>query len=162
MIAHGFSAGAMFLGFGMLYERMHTRLIKDFGGIANVMPALAACFLVFCLSNVGLPGTAGFVGEFMVILGTFKASSWIACFAAMTVIVSASYTLWMYKRVFQGDVINEKVQALSGHDMNGIEWLICGLLIFTVFALGLYPQPLLTTLHATTGHLLGLATQVKV
>lgn len=162
MISHGFSAGAMFLGFGMLYERMHTRLIEDFGGIANVMPVLAAFFLVFCLSNVGLPGTSGFVGEFMVILGTFKASSWIAALAALTLIVSASYTLWMYKRVFQGDAIHENVQALSGNDMDGMEWLVCGLLVATIFGLGIYPQPLLTTLHTTTGHLLSLATQVKV
>lgn len=160
MISHGFGSGALFIGFGMLYERMHTRQIKDFGGIAHTMPIFAALFMVFAMTNVGLPGTSGFVGEFMIILSAFKASFWIAFAAAMTLIISASYTLWMYKRVFYGPVKNDNVAGLQ--DIDGLERLILVLLAIAVFWFGLYPQPLLEVFHASTGHLLDLAVRTKI
>lgn len=160
MISHGFGSGALFLGFGMLYDRMHTRRISDFGGIANVMPALSAFFLVFCLSNIGLPGTSGFVGEFMVLMGTIKASIWLAAAAGLTTILAAAYTLWMYKRVFYGEVTNEAVAALS--PIVAIERLLCILLVVGILGLGLYPKPLLTVFHASTAHLVHVSLQSKL
>lgn len=160
MISHGFGSGALFIGFGMLYERMHTRQIKDFGGLAQTMPIFAALFMVFAMTNVGLPGTSGFVGEFMIILSAFKASFWIAFAAAMTLIISASYTLWMYKRVFYGPVKNDSVAGLQ--DIDALEKLILILLAITVFWFGLYPQPLFEIFHASTGHLLDLAVKTKL
>ena len=114
MVAHAFGSGAMFLGVGMLADRFynHSRLIKDYGGVANTMPVFAAFFMLFAMSNVGLPGTAGFVGEFMVIMSAFQAHFWVAFFASLTLILSASYTLWMYKRVFFGPVANDHVANL--------------------------------------------------
>lgn len=152
MIAHAFSSGAMFLGFGFLYERMHTRRIDDFGGVANSMPVFAAFYMLFAMSNVGLPGTAGFVGEFMVILSAFKVSFWIALLAVTTLILSPAYTLWIYGRVFFGKVTNDGVQQLQ--DIRGMEWITFCLLAAGVFIVGLYPQCIITPLHATVGHLL--------
>ena len=160
MVSHAFGSGAMFIGFGMLYERMHTRQIKDFGGIAHTMPVFAALFMVFAMSNVGLPGTSGFVGEFLIILSAFKASFWIAFLAAMTLVISASYTLWMYKRVFYGPINNDAVSKL--HDIDALEKLILLLLAAAVFWFGLYPQSLLNVLHASVGHLLDLAVKTKL
>lgn len=160
MISHSFGAGAMFLAFGMLYERMHTREIKDFGGIARTMPTFAAFFMIFAMSNVGLPGTSGFVGEFMVLLSTFKTSFWITFFAASTLVIGAAYTLWMYKRVFFGPVANEKVAALV--DVGAIDKIIFVLLIIPIFWIGLYPQWLLDIFHATVGHLLTISMQSKL
>ena len=160
MISHGFSSGALFLGFGMLYDRMHTRLISDFGGVANVMPAFSAFFMVFCLSNVGLPGTSGFVGEFMVVMGTLKANFWLAALAALTLIIAAAYTLYMYKRVFYGVTVSKSVAALQ--DIVPIERFICIILVAAIFWLGLYPKPLLNIFHASTGHLLTLSMQSKL
>src|SRR3984885_2672425 len=115
MVAHAFGSGAMFLGVGLIAERFynHSRLIKDYGGIANTMPIFAAFFMLFAMSNVGLPGTAGFVGEFMVIMSAFQTHFWIAAFAALTLVLSASYTLWMYKRVFFGPIANEGVAKFT-------------------------------------------------
>jgi len=160
MISHAFGSGAMFLAFGMLYERMHTRLIDDFGGIAKVMPVLAVFFMVFAMSNVGLPGTSGFVGEFMVILSAFKANMWVTVLAAMTLIVGASYTLWMYKRVFFGEIASDTVAALK--DVDALEISIFVLLAVAIFFIGLYPEPLLKTFHASVGHLLDLSLRTKV
>jgi len=160
MISHGFGAGALFLGFGMLYDRLHTRLITDFSGVATVMPALAAFFFIFCLSNVALPGTSGFVGEFMVLAGTLKANIWLASVAALTVIISAAYTLWMYKRVFYGEIQRNDIRTL--HDIKPVERLVCSLLVVAIFGLGLYPKPLLDVFHASTGHLLTLSLQSKL
>ncbi len=155
MIAHAFGSGAMFLAFGVLYEQLHTRLIKDFGGIAQKMPIFAAFFMIFAMSNVGLPGTSGFVGEFMVILSTFKASFWVTFLAATTLIIGAAYTLWMYKRVFYGEITNPRVVEL--HDVAGFNKLIFVLLAAAVFWIGLYPKPLLTVFHASIGNLLQLS-----
>lgn len=157
MITHAFGSGAMFLAFGMLYERLHTREIKNFGGVAKTMPLLAAFFMIFALSNVGLPGTSGFVGEFMVIISSFQASFWITFGAALTLIIGASYTLWMYKRVFYGPIVHQQVAALK--DIGAVDLLIFILLIVPVFAIGFYPNPLLNLMHASTGQLLTLSLQ---
>jgi NADH-quinone oxidoreductase subunit M len=154
MIAHAFGSGAMFLGVGMLADRYynHSRLIKDYQGIATRMPIFAAFFMLFAMSNVGLPGTAGFVGEFMVIMSAYQAHFWIAFGAALTLILAASYTLWMYKRVFFGNVVNEHVALMQ--DINWIEKTNYILLAGGVFFVGLYPAPILNILHVTIGHLL--------
>jgi NADH-quinone oxidoreductase subunit M len=157
MIAHAFGSGAMFLGVGMLADRYynHSRLIKDYGGVASRMPVFAAFFMLFAMSNVGLPGTAGFVGEFMVIVSAFQANVWVAFFAAMTLILAASYTLWMYKRVFFGSIANDHVAAMQ--DITWIEKTNYILLAIGVFWLGLYPAPVLKVLHVTVGHLLSIS-----
>ncbi|EKD74318.1 MAG: hypothetical protein ACD_45C00004G0008 [uncultured bacterium] len=154
MIAHAFGSGAMFLGVGMLADRYynHSRLINDYGGVATRMPVFAAFFMLFAMSNVGLPGTAGFVGEFMVIMSAFQAHFWIGAIAALTLILSASYTLWMYKRIFFGPIVNEHVAVMQ--DINWIEKTNYILLAIGVFWLGLYPGPVLTILHVTISHLL--------
>lgn len=154
MVAHAFGSGAMFLGVGMLADRFynHSRLIKDYGGVANTMPVFAAFFMLFAMSNVGLPGTAGFVGEFMIIMSAFQSHFLVALFASMTLILSASYTLWMVKRIFFGPVANDHVAAFR--DITGAEKLNFILLAGGVFALGLYPEPLVHVLRVTIGHLL--------
>lgn len=154
MIAHAFGSGAMFLGIGMLADRHfnHSRLIRDYGGVANTMPIFAAFYMLFAMSNVGLPGTAGFVGEFMIIMSAFQAHFWVALFAAMTLILSAAYTLWLYKRVFFGPVTNEAVAGFK--DVTTIEKINYVLLAAGVFVVGLYPQPLIDTMKVTIGHLL--------
>ncbi|MES2217264.1 MAG: NADH-quinone oxidoreductase subunit M [Pseudomonadota bacterium] len=157
MIAHAFGSGAMFLGVGILADRLynHSRLIKDYGGIANRMPIFAGFFMLFAMSNVGLPGTAGFVGEFMVIMSAFQGSFWVAFTASMTLILAASYTLWMYKRVFFGPVANEHIETFP--EISVLEKTNYILLGIGVFFLGLYPTPVLNLLHATVGHLLLLS-----
>jgi len=160
MISHGFSSGALFLGFGMLYDRMHTRDINSFGGVANVMPALAAFFLLFCLSNAGLPGTSGFVGEFMVLMGTIKANLWLAAAAGLTLIIAPTYTFGMYKRVFYGEVSNEHIASLT--PIVSVERLLCVLLVIAILGLGLYPKPLLEVFHASTAHLIKLSMHSKL
>lgn len=154
MVAHAFGSGAMFLGVGVLVERFynHSRLIKDYGGVAKSMPVFAAFFMLFAMSNVGLPGTAGFVGEFMVIMSVFQTHFWVATFAALTLILSASYTLWMYKRVFFGPVGNQYVAQFK--DITWAEKINYILLTAGVFFVGLYPQPIINVLRVTVGHLL--------
>lgn len=153
MISHAFSSGAMFLAFGLLYERMHTRLISDFGGVATSMPIFTAFFVVFCLANVGLPGTSGFVGELMVILSAAKANLGIAAVAALTLVISASYTLSMVKRVFYGPINHEAVNGLK--DADTFERGLLAIMALMIFALGLYPEPLLKLMHASIHQLLG-------
>lgn len=154
MVAHAFGSGAMFLGVGMLADRFynHSRLIKDYGGVANTMPIFAAYFMLFAMSNVGLPGTAGFVGEFMVIMSAFQAHFGVALFAALTLILSASYTLWLYKRVFFGPVSNEYVANFK--DITWTEKINYILLAAGVFLVGLYPEPIIKVMRVTIGHLL--------
>jgi len=154
MISHAFSSGAMFLGVGMLADRFynHSRLIKDYGGVAHTMPIFAAFFMLFAMSNVGLPGTGGFVGEFMVIMSAFQTHFWVAFSAALTLIFSASYTLWMYKRVFFGPVGNEYVGRFK--DMNWVEMTNYILLAAGIFFIGLYPQPIIDVMRVTIGHLI--------
>ncbi len=152
MISHGFISGAMFLCVGVMYDRMHSRQIADYGGVANTMPIFASFMVLFAMANAGLPGTSGFVGEFMVILAAFKANFWIAFLAATTLIFGAAYTLWMVKRVIFGEVANDKVAALK--DVNKREFFLLGVLAVAVLALGLWPAPLLDVMHATVDHLI--------
>ncbi len=152
MISHGFVSGAMFLCVGVMYDRLHSRQINDYGGVVHSMPKFAGFMVFFAMANAGLPGTAGFVGEFMVILSAFKANFWLAFTAAITLIVGAAYTLWMVKRVIYGEVRNDKVAALS--DINSREFLFLAILALSVLLLGLWPAPLLEVMDATVQHLL--------
>jgi NADH-quinone oxidoreductase subunit M len=152
MISHGFVAGALFLCIGVLYDRVHSRQIVDYGGVANKMPVFAAFFMLFAMANSGLPGTSGFVGEFMVIMGAVKANFWYAFLAASTLIFGAAYTLWMYKRVIFGAVANDHVAHL--HDITLREKLIFALLAVAVLVMGLYPLPVSEVLHASVNDLL--------
>jgi NADH-quinone oxidoreductase subunit M len=152
MISHGFVSGAMFLCIGVLYDRMHSRQIADYGGVVNVMPKFAALAMLFAMANCGLPGTSGFVGEFMVILASVQFNFWVAFGAAFTLILGAAYTLWMYKRVYFGAVANDHVKALT--DINCREFLILGVLAaFTLF-MGLYPKPFTDVMHVSVENLL--------
>lgn len=160
MISHGFVSAALFLCVGILYDRMHTRLISDYGGVANTMPVFAAFFMLFALANVGLPGTSGFVGEFFVILSAFSAKTGIATLAATILILGASYTLWMYKRVVFGPMIHPAIMELQ--DVKGPEKLVLALLAVSVLALGLYPAPLLDLMQASASHLLDQMLQSKL
>ena len=160
MISHAFVSSAMFAGVGYIYDRMHTRNLKDFGGIVNTMPVFASFFMLFALANTGLPGTSGFVGEFMVIVGSIKAGFWVAFWAASTLIIGAAYTLWMYKRVIFGPIGNDNVAKLN--DISGFEVTAYVLLAFMVIAMGVYPKPMLEYVHQTVSHTLALATQTKL
>src|SRR5262249_39707086 len=147
MISHGFVSGALFLCVGVLYDRMHTRLIADYGGVVNSMPVFAALFMLFAMANSRLPGTSGFVGAFLVVVGAVKGSFWYAAAAATTLVFGAAYTLWMYKRVIFGAVANEHVATLT--EINVREFLVLGLLAAAVLAMGLYPNPFAETLHTS-------------
>ena len=160
MISHAFVSSAMFAGVGFLYDRLHTRQVKDFGGIVNSMPIFASFFMLFAMANAGLPGTSGFVGEFMVILGSMKAGFWVAFWAATTLIIGASYTLWMYKRVIFGATANQRIEKL--HDMTGFELSAYVLLAFMVIAMGVYPKPMLGYVHQTVSHTLAQADKSKL
>jgi NADH-quinone oxidoreductase subunit M len=140
MISHGFVSGAMFSCIGVMYDRLHTRMIKDYGGLANVMPWFATFFVLFSMANCGLPGTSGFVGEFMVILAAFQDNFWIALLAAFTLIIGAAYTLWLVKRVIFGKVESQKVAKMQ--DLNMREWIVLGAFAAGVLAIGIYPEPL--------------------
>jgi len=140
MISHGFVSGAMFSCIGVLYDRLHSRMIKDYGGVLNVMPWFGGLFIFFSMANCGLPGTSGFVGEFMVILASFQSNPWIALVAAFTLIIGAAYTLWLVKRVIFGEVTNPKVAKFE--DLNAREWIVLGSFAAAVLALGIYPKPL--------------------
>ncbi len=152
MISHGFISGALFLMIGVLYDRMHTREISAFGGVVHSMPIFTGFAVFFSMANVGLPGTSGFVGEFMIILASFQANFWYAFLGALTLILGASYTLWMVKRVFYGEVVNDAVRTLS--DINTRELSIMILLAIAVLALGLWPEPVINVLHATVENFL--------
>ena len=152
MISHGFVSGAMFLCIGVLYDRVHSRQIAAYGGVANTMPKFAAFAVLFAMANCGLPGTAGFVGEWMVILGTVKVNFWLGLLAATTLIFGAAYTLWMVKRVYFGDVANDEVKALS--DINAREFVMLGVLALAVLWMGLYPKPFTDVMQVSVTELL--------
>ncbi len=160
MISHGFISGALFLCVGVLYDRMHSREIDSYGGVANAMPVFSVFFVFFAMSNAGLPGTSGFVGEFLVILGSFRVNGWYAAVAGLTLVLGAAYTLWMIKRVVYGEITNEKVKALV--DVNGREKLVLGVLAVCVLGLGIYPLPLLEVMHSTVENLLQHAAASKL
>ncbi len=152
MISHGFVSGALFLCVGVLYDRMHSRLIQDYGGVVNRMPVFASFMMLFAMANAGLPGTSGFVGEFLVILGALQVNFWYALLAATTLVFGAAYTLWLYKRVIFGAVAHPRLATLA--DVDRRETLFLALLALAVLALGLWPAPFLDLLHAPVEHLL--------
>jgi len=155
MISHGFVSGALFLCVGVMYERVHSRQIADYGGVVNKMPVFAALFMLFAMANSGLPGTSGFVGEWLVILASMKAGFWIAAAAGSTLIFGAAYTLWMYKRVIFGAVANPHVEELA--DISRREMFVLGVLALLVLGMGLYPAPLGEVLHESVNEILRLA-----
>ena len=160
MISHGFISAAMFLCVGVMYDRLHSRQIKDYGGVVNSMPYFAAFMMLFAMANSGLPGTSGFVGEFLVILSSFQSSFWIAFFAALTLILGAAYTLWMYKRVIFGEVTRTEVAELK--DINAREALILFLLAVMVLLFGVWPAPVFDVMHVTVEELINHALQSKL
>ncbi len=152
MVSHGLISGALFLCIGVMYDRVHSREIGAYGGVINTMPIFGAFMVLFALANSGVPGTSGFVGEFLVILASFKANFWYAVLAGTTLVFGAAYTLWLVKRVIFGPVANDNVAALK--DLNGREFLVLAMLAVGVLALGLYPEPLVRTMEASMHHLL--------
>lgn len=152
MISHGFVSAAMFLCIGVLYDRVHSRQIADYGGVVHTMPKFAAFFMLFAMANSGLPATSGFVGEFMVVLGAVQYNFWIGFIAATTLILGAAYSLWMYKRVVFGKVANKHVAELE--DINAREFAFLGILALCVLAMGLYPYPFTEVMHASVNELL--------
>ena len=160
MISHGFVSGAMFLCIGVLYDRVHSRQIADYGGVVNTMPKFAAFALLFAMANCGLPATAGFVGEWMVILAAVKANFWIGLLAATALILGAAYTLWMYKRVYLGAPGNRHVEELT--DINGREFLMLTLLALAVLWMGLDPKPFTDVMDASVADLLKHVAQSKL
>jgi NADH-quinone oxidoreductase subunit M len=160
MISHGLVSGALFLCIGVLYDRLHTREIGAYGGVINTMPVFGAFMVLFAMANAGLPGTSGFVGEFLVIVASFKANFWYAFAAAITLILGAAYTLWLVKRVVFGEVANDGVASLK--DLNGREFLVLGILALGVLALGLWPKPLTDVMEPTLQHVLQLMSVSKL
>ena len=152
MVSHGFVSAALFLCVGVMYDRMHTHRIVDFGGVVNVMPKFAAFMMLFSMANTGLPGTSGFVGEFLVILAAVKSNLWIGFAAATTMILGAAYTLWMYKRVIYGPVTNDNVAGLT--DINRREFWLLAAVATGVLAIGVYPRPLIDVMHSSVADLL--------
>jgi len=160
MVSHGLVSGALFLCVGVLYDRLHSRQIADYGGVVNTMPAFAAFMVLFALANTGLPGTSGFVGEFLVIIASFRASFWYSALAAVTLILGAAYTLWLVKRVVFGPVTSPRVAALE--DLNRREFIVLGSLAAAVLLIGVWPAPLLKVMQPTVHHLLTQAVATKL
>ncbi len=160
MISHGFISGALFFCIGVLYDRLHTRQISAYGGVANTMPRFAAFMVLFSMANIGLPGTSSFVGEFLVILASYQANFWYSMLAATTLIFSSVYMLWLVKRVLFGPVANEGVAGM--HDLNGREFLVLGLIALGVLLLGIWPAPLADVLSASVDNLVSHITQSKL
>jgi NADH-quinone oxidoreductase subunit M len=170
MVSHGLISGALFLCVGVLYDRVHSRQIADYGGVANTMPVFATFMMLFSMANAGLPGTSGFVGEFMVIIASFKANFWYAFLAASTLVLGflaastlvlgAAYTLWMVKRVVYGDVANEQVAKLQ--DLNSREFIVLAVLAISVLLVGLWPAPLVDMMNVSIEQLIQQAGQPKL
>ena len=160
MISHGFVSAAMFLCVGVMYDRMHSRQIVDYGGVVNTMPKFAAFMMLFAMANSGLPATSGFVGEFMVILAAVKANFWLGATAATIMIVGAAYTLWMYKRVIYGAVGNAQVAALT--DLNRREFWLLGAVALLVLWMGVWPKPFIDVMHSSVADLLAHVAKSKL
>jgi NADH-quinone oxidoreductase subunit M len=160
MISHGLVSGALFFCVGVLYDRVHSRNIQDYGGVANTMPVFASFMVLFAMANAGLPGTSGFVGEFMVIIASFKANFWFAFLAATTLVLGAAYTLWMVKRVVYGEVTNDNVAELK--DLNHREFIVLGILAIAVLLVGLWPAPLVDMMSVSVDRLVDLARLSKL
>ncbi|TMG82318.1 MAG: NADH-quinone oxidoreductase subunit M, partial [Betaproteobacteria bacterium] len=159
MISHGFVSAALFLCVGVLYDRMHSRQIGDYGGVVNTMPKFAAFAMLFAMANAALPGTSGFVGEFMVILAAVKANFWLGFLAATIMVLGAAYTLWMYKRVWFGGIANQRVAALV--DVSSREFWLLATLVAAILALGVYPKPFTDVMHASVSELLAHVARSK-
>ena len=159
MISHGFVSGAMFSSVGVIYDRMHTRMIKDYGGVVNTMPWYAAFVVLFAMANCGLPGTSGFVGEFMVILASFQSNFWIAALAAFTLIIGAAYTLWLVKRVIWGEVTNDHVAKLK--DIDAREAIVLGAFAAATLLFGVWPEPMTHLMDASIKHVVDQLLVVK-
>ncbi len=160
MISHGLISGALFLCVGVLYDRIHSRQIADYGGVVNTMPVFASFMVLFALANTGLPGTSGFVGEFLVILASFNASFWYSALAAVTLVLGAAYTLWLVKRVIFGPVTSPRVAALE--DLNGREFVVLSALALAVLVVGVWPAPLLKVMQPSIHHLVAQAIATKI
>ncbi|ULJ69578.1 NADH-quinone oxidoreductase subunit M [Wielerella bovis] len=160
MISHGFVSAAMFMCIGVMYDRLHTRNIADYGGVVNVMPKFAAFMMLFGMANVGLPATSGFVGEFMVIMGAVKVNFWIGLLAAFTLIYGAAYTLWMYKRTIFGEITNPEVKEMK--DINCREFAVLAILAVAVLGMGLYPEPFVAVVHEAANQLIAQVAQSKI
>lgn len=160
MISHGFVSGAMFMCIGVMYDRLHTRNIADYGGVVNVMPKFAAFAMLFAMANAGLPATSGFVGEFMVIMGAVHVNFWVGLLAAITLILGAAYTLWMYKRTIFGEITNEHVREMK--DINGREFAILAIFALAVLGMGLWPQPFIEVVHQAANDLIYQVAQSKI
>jgi len=160
MISHGLISGALFLCVGVMYDRLHTRQIRDYGGVVNTMPKFAALMVLFALANAGLPGTSGFVGEFFVILAAFQANLWLAFVAATTLVMGAAYTLWMIKRVVFGDITNKSVGALQ--DIGHREFGMLAFLALAILLIGVWPAPLVEVMEQTLGQLIEHVLQSKL
>jgi NADH-quinone oxidoreductase subunit M len=160
MISHGFVSAALFLCVGVMYDRMHSRQIADYGGVVNTMPKFAAFMMLFAMANAGLPATSGFVGEFMVILASIKVNFWLGATAATIMIVGAAYTLWMYKRVIYGAVANDRVKALT--DINRREFWLLAALALLVLWMGVWPKPFIDVMHGSVADLLAHVARSKL
>jgi NADH-quinone oxidoreductase subunit M len=160
MLSHGFVSAAMFLCVGVMYDRVHSRQIADYGGVANTMPRFAAFMMLFAMANAGLPATSGFVGEFMVILGAVEVNFWLAFLAATTLILGAAYTLWMYKRVIFGAVANPEVAALA--DLSPREFWLLATVAAAVLLMGLWPQPFVDVMNVSVADLLAQVARSKL
>lgn len=160
MVSHGFISAAMFGAVGVLYDRVHSRQIADYGGVVNTMPWFATFVVLFAMANCGLPGTSGFVGEFMVILAAFQQNFWVATLAALTLIIGAAYTLWLVKRVIFGEVANDHVRQLQ--DINAREWVVMATLAFFVLLIGIWPEPLVHVMQASVENLVQHISQSKL
>jgi len=160
MISHGLISGAMFLCIGVMYDRLHTREISAYGGVINVMPKFGALMVLFALANSGVPGTSGFIGEFLVILASFKASFWFALLAGSILVIGAAYNLWLVKRVIFGEVANAQVAKMQ--DLNPREFLVLGVLALAVLLLGIWPAPMLNMMEASVQHLLHQMLATKI
>lgn len=160
MISHGFVSAAMFMCIGVMYDRLHTRNIADYGGVVNVMPKFAAFMMLFGMANAGLPATSGFVGEFMVIMGATAHNLWIGALAALTLIYGAAYTLWMYKRVIFGEIKNPQVKEMK--DINCREFAVLAILAIAVLGMGLWPNPIIEVIHQAANDLIVQAAQSKI
>jgi len=160
MLSHGFVSAALFLCIGVMYDRLHSRQIADYGGVVNVMPKFAAFMMLFAMANAGLPGTSGFVGEFLVILAAVKANFWLGFAAAITLILGASYTLWMYKRVIFGAIANVNVAKMK--DIGSREFWLLGAVAAAVLLMGVWPKPFIDVMHTSVTDLLGVVSRSKL
>jgi len=153
MISHGFISAALFLCVGVVYDRYHSRMISSYGGLVNIMPKYALVFMIFCLAALGLPGTSGFVGEFLILIGAFQINALVAILASLGIILAAAYMLWLYRRVVFGKITNSEIKEMK--DLNATEIYIFASLVFLTLFFGIYPEPILNTVDTSINNLIG-------